>query len=262
MPNDGVSINSDQQQSSCFVMTPLIRLNVDNFKGCNFKSENPDFQTMGSSKLKRSLRICQKKKKMVQDPIPLSLEQQRTYEGKVFPLVISPPSEDFELSLWFENNKDNLDNLLRQHRAILFRGFANINSPEDFHNAVEATEYLSMDYVGGAAVRTQLTPRVFTANESPPSEIIPYHHEMAQTPHPPTHLFFFCEIPPAEGGETPILISNEIYEKVRTRFPDFITDIETHGVHYIRVMSEEDDPISAIGRGWKSTFLCEEKGKL
>ena len=35
-----------------------------------------------------------------------------------------------------------------------------------------------MEYVGGAAVRTQLTPRIFTANESPPTEKIPFHHEM------------------------------------------------------------------------------------
>jgi hypothetical protein len=29
-------------------------------------------------------------------------------------------------------------------------------------------------YIGGAAVRTQLTTRVFTANESPSSEKIPF----------------------------------------------------------------------------------------
>jgi hypothetical protein len=27
-------------------------------------------------------------------------------------------------------------------------------------------------------------------------------------------------------------------------------------------MSEEDDPTSAIGRGWKSTFLTNTKGSL
>lgn len=62
-----------------------------------------------------------------------------------------------------------------------------------------------MDYIGGAAVRTQITSRVFTANESPASEKIPFHHEMAQVPLPPTHLFFYCEIPPAIGGEVIIL---------------------------------------------------------
>ena len=33
---------------------------------------------------------------------------------------------------------------------------------------------------GGAAVRTQITENVFTANESPSSEKIPFHHEMSQ----------------------------------------------------------------------------------
>ena len=50
-------------------------------------------------------------------------------------------------------------------------------------------------------MRTQITERVFTANESPSSEKIPFHHEMSQVPKPPTHLFFYCEIPPVEGGE-------------------------------------------------------------
>jgi hypothetical protein len=27
-------------------------------------------------------------------------------------------------------------------------------------------------------------------------------------------------------------------------------------------MSEDDNPNSAIGRGWKSTFLCNKKGIL
>lgn len=47
----------------------------------------------------------------------------------------------------------------------------------------------------------QVTPRVFTSNESPPSEKIPFHHEMAQVPEPPTHLFFYCEVPTLTGGE-------------------------------------------------------------
>jgi hypothetical protein len=37
-----------------------------------------------------------------------------------------------------------------------------------------------MHFTGGAAVRTQITDKVFTANESPSSEKIPFHHEMSQ----------------------------------------------------------------------------------
>jgi hypothetical protein len=40
---------------------------------------------------------------------------------------------------------------------------------------------------------------VFTSNESPPSEPIPWHHEMAQTANPPSHILFYCDVPAKEG---------------------------------------------------------------
>ena len=40
--------------------------------------------------------------------------------------------------------------------------------------------YEELPYVGGAAPRTNVVGRVFTANESPPDQKIPFHHEMAQ----------------------------------------------------------------------------------
>ena len=84
----------------------------------------------------------------------------------------------------------------------------------------------------------------------------------AQTPHPPTHLFFFCEIPPAVGcgGETPILPSAEVCRIMCEKHESFMRKIEEKGVRYVRIMPAEDDPTSAIGRGWKSTFNCNTKG--
>eukprot|EP01040_Poterioochromonas_malhamensis_P005830 gene5830-6270_t len=191
----------------------------------------------------------------------VSIPQERRVDGKVFPLTIVPEEhhQPGHLFLWLERNREIVDDLLRKHRILLFRGFSEMTDYQDFHRFVESTGYLGMDYIGGAAVRTQLTSRVFTANESPSSEKIPFHHEMAQTPDPPTHLFFFCEIPPATGGETPVLVSNEIYRRISELHPEEMRKIEELGVKYVRVMPEEDDPMSAIGRGWKSTFLCNTR---
>ena len=60
-----------------------------------------------------------------------------------------------------------------------------------------------MEYVGGAAVRKLVVGRetgdaelndmqILTTNESPPSEPIPFHHELAQTPDAPDHICFYC----------------------------------------------------------------------
>lgn len=190
-----------------------------------------------------------------------SIPEERLVDNCVFPLTlgVDPERTIIQALEWLKNNHGTVDNLLRKHRAILFRGITGLKNHDDFHRFIEALDYVTMDYIGGAAVRTQLTSRVFTANESPSSEKIPFHHEMAQTPHPPTHLYFFCENPPSSGGETPILVSNEIYRLIAEKYPEEMKMIESIGVKYVRIMPRDDDPTSAIGRGWRSTFLCDSK---
>lgn len=122
--------------------------------------------------------------------------------------------------------------------------------------------YKAFPYVGGAAPRTVVTGNVFTANEAPPSEKIPYHHEMAQVPNFPKVLFFNCEIAPSNGGQTTLVPSNVIYQEMQKRRPEFVKRLEEEGVRYIRVMPENDDPNSPIGRGWKSTYLTDNKEEV
>lgn len=193
--------------------------------------------------------------------VELRIEQQRIVDGEIFPLCLQSAdgtggSRKLSTTHAIAAQRVTLDNLLRKHRGILFRN-CGIDTVEDFHDLIVASDLEGMEYIGGAAVRTQLTSRVFTANESPSSEKIPFHHEMAQTPNPPTHLFFFCDIAPSSGGETPILVSSEICGLLTARHPQFMADIEQHGVKYIRYMPEYDDSTSAIGRGWRSTFQTD-----
>jgi hypothetical protein len=120
---------------------------------------------------------------LVETPIP----QQKHYESKPFPAVISPPSASIPipaLSLplftqTIKTQKHYLDSLLHESGAVLFRGFP-VNSADDFNDVVEAFGFDELPYVGGAAPRTSVVGRVFTANESPPDQKIPFHHEMAQ----------------------------------------------------------------------------------
>lgn len=83
---------------------------------------------------------------------------------------------------------------------------------------------------------------------------------MFQVPEFPAKLFFFCEVEPGNGGETPIVLSHVVYERMRERYPEFVQRLEEQGLIYTRVLGEGDDPSSPIGRGWKSTFLTDDKG--
>uniref|UniRef100_A0A0G4H0Q4 TauD/TfdA-like domain-containing protein n=1 Tax=Chromera velia CCMP2878 TaxID=1169474 RepID=A0A0G4H0Q4_9ALVE len=187
---------------------------------------------------------------------------QRTFDGVPFPLVLKPQtglSTSSDVISWLSTNAEALKGELTKYGAVLFRDFP-IQTPEDFAAFVEALGEENFPYIGGNAVRTNVVRDVvFTANESPPSEKIPWHHEMAQLPEYPTKLLFFCERPAARGGETPIVLSFRVLERVREKHPEFVAALEEQGVRYIRVAPEESDPTSALGRGWKSTFKVETR---
>lgn len=190
------------------------------------------------------------------------LKEQRQVETGVFPLALAPSSDQVterQFFDWLTENKEDLRAKLVQHGAILFRGFP-INNPDAFEKMLDAAEFENMPYVGGAAPRNNVTQRrVLTANESPPSEPIPFHHEMAQVPKPPAYVFFYCDLPSETGGETAICHSNAVYQRFHDIDPTFCEKVEELGVRYVRIMPPVDDPTSAIGRSWVSTFQTEDK---
>ena len=196
--------------------------------------------------------------------VEAELEGARDGSGAIFPLTSSPsapPLASAELIRWIAGNRQKLLDQARDHGAVLLRGFA-VDSPDEFARVVEALELDNMPYIGGAAVRNRVSgERVLTANESPSSEPIPFHHEMSQVPHPPDYIVFYCDIPPAGGGETPIVLSNRVYQLARQRCPEFLARVEELGVRYRRIMPERDDPSSAIGRSWKSTYQAETRSE-
>ena len=116
----------------------------------------------------------------------IQIPEQKLFNGGVrFPSVVSPiPSKSTQssvsaLTTAIEAQRDTLKALLHKSGAVLFRGFP-VNSAAEFNDVVEAFGFEELPYVGGAAPRTSVVGRVFTANESPPDQKIPFHHEMAQ----------------------------------------------------------------------------------
>ena len=196
----------------------------------------------------------------------INLPEQQSVNGVDFPLVLAPNKDATKPSLestlaWISSIKDELRTLMLKHGAILLRDFP-VDGPAEFEAVLDAAEFINMPYVGGAAPREEVTKgRILTANESPPSEPIPFHHEMAQVPAPPAYIFFYCDIASDEGGETAIVHSNRVYERFRAATPSFCAKVEELGVRYVRIMPEEDDASSPIGRSWKSTFLAKTRAE-
>ncbi|TQD71135.1 hypothetical protein C1H46_043330 [Malus baccata] len=217
----------------------------------------------------------------------VEIPEQKLYDGNRFPAVISPTPTPAPaaaatpgLTETIQSNKQYIQDQLRKSGAVLFRGFP-VNTASDFNDVVEAFGYEENPYVG-TAPRTKIVGRVFTANEAPPDHKIPFHHEMVlgynlgvitidkpstevsyevsfQYPEYPSKLLFFCEIEPVSGGETPIVLSHIVYERMKDKHPQFVQKLEDHGLIYTKVLGQDYDPSSAMGRGWKSTFGTEDK---
>uniref|UniRef100_A0A0D9UXR1 TauD/TfdA-like domain-containing protein n=1 Tax=Leersia perrieri TaxID=77586 RepID=A0A0D9UXR1_9ORYZ len=192
------------------------------------------------------------------------IPEQRLVDGVAFPAVLVPTSaadvtnlDDFLTAVRSER-PSRVEPLLRSAGAVLLRGFP-ARDAAGFDRAVDAFDYDELPYVGGAAPRSNVVGRVFTANESPPDQKIPFHHEMAQVPTFPSKLFFFCEVEPKSGGETPIVLSHYVYKRMKEKYPEFVEKLENDGLIYTRVLGEGDDPSSPIGRGWQSTFLTKDR---
>ena len=139
-----------------------------------------------------------------------------------------------------------------------FAGGLPLNSPEDCDAFASAFELTNFPYIESLsnAVRVNYTERIFSANEAPADVTIYFHHEMAQTPIYPAKLFFFCQTPAEEGGETPLCRSDVLFERLAEKCPEFARNCEQKGLRYSNVMPAENDPKSGMGRSWKSTRAC------
>ena len=192
-------------------------------------------------------------------------EAQREQCGKPFPLVLSPVEGEtvtfVTLQEYFIANHEKIRKAASEYGAVMFSGFE-VKSGEEWASVMYKSGIKQMEYVGGAAVRKLVVGnehrmndmQVLTTNESPPSEPIPFHHELAQTPDFPDYISFFCHHNLADGGSTPIIRSDMVYDWLAANHPEFTAKIEEQGIKYRKVAPEEDDPSSALGRSWKSSF--------
>ncbi|WP_246218626.1 TauD/TfdA family dioxygenase [Parasphingorhabdus halotolerans] len=184
--------------------------------------------------------------------------KQQMWNEQNFPEIVEA-GRDTSLPEHLSRNRDALDESLHQTGAILFRGFA-VPETEDFDAVVQAYGAENFPYKESLsnAVRINLTPRVFTANEAPPETSIFLHHEMAQTPLYPSKLFFYCNIAAEKGGETPLCRSDILLEKMEAADPALVTEFVTKGVRYSHTMPGQDDAGSGQGRSWRSTLGVDE----
>jgi hypothetical protein len=126
---------------------------------------------------------------------------------------------------WIKEHKPALLDCLRQHGAVLLRSMP-LDVPEAFSLFVRAFDFPKFRYINGAAVRHKHAIEVYTECEIDPSLYIFLHHELAQSTVFPRHVLFYCNQPAAVGGETMLLSSIDLYERIEKEMPEFVSELE------------------------------------
>lgn len=191
------------------------------------------------------------------------LTGEQHFGKSIFPRTYAASNDEISWEMvegWIEKNREILLAEAFQLGAVLFRGCP-VRTAEDFDRFIRAfhLENFPYDESLSNAVRINKTPRVFTANEAPPTVPIFLHHEMAQTPVFPSRLFFFCERAADTGGATALCRSDVLWERIAREFPEFAHDCEEKGLRYSNVMPAVNDPESGMGRSWQSTLRVATK---
>ncbi|MDA9557271.1 TauD/TfdA family dioxygenase, partial [Vibrio sp.] len=190
-----------------------------------------------------------------------SVEKQFVNDNDVFPAVIANDGSVNtieEAAQWIQDHQEELEAILKKNGAILFRGFP-VSDAEMFDSFSANFGYPDFTYKESLsnAVRINFTDRVFTANEAPKHAEINLHNEMAQTPVYPDKIFFFCQTPADQGGASPIMRCDMLFDAIKAKDAQLAKDFAEKGVKYTTTMPAANDAASAQGRSWKDTLSVD-----
>ncbi len=163
--------------------------------------------------------------------ITMSGMESRVFSSKSrLPLIIKAASSGRDLAAFVQENSVVLEDMLLEHAALLFRGFA-VSDIADFDRFVAALTKERIDYIYSSTPRTMIGEKIFTATEYPAALEIPLHNECAYQRDWPLKLSLCCLVPAQAGGETPLADMRRVTTAVGERLLD---KFEERGVQYVR----------------------------
>lgn len=154
---------------------------------------------------------------------------------------------------WTTKHKAKIDELVQKYGGVLFRNF-HINAVSEFNQFSKAINPNLLDYTFRSTPRTKLGGKIYTATEYPADRHIPWHNENSYCDQWPSHILFFCVVPPSiEGGETPIADSRKVYQALDRAL---IKKFDDKKVCYVR------NYYKGVDLSWQEVFQTEDKKEV
>jgi alpha-ketoglutarate-dependent taurine dioxygenase len=171
--------------------------------------------------------------------------------GGDLPLVITPAASGINLEAWAASNREFIDAKLLSHGAILFRGF-DVNTAADFRRLISVSSGELLEYKERSSPRSHVADNIYTSTEYPPDQRIFLHNENSYQQSWPLKIFFFCDHPPSQGGETPIADCRKVLRRIS---PETQERFKSKKIMYVRNFG------SGFGLPWQTVFQTQDKAK-
>ena len=159
------------------------------------------------------------------------------------------------LTDFLNDRRSEVEQALDTRGGVLCRGFV-INDGQDFATVVRTYTDDSRRYTEGQSERALVVDKdatfVYTSTRFPQDQHVALHNELSYTAEPPGRIFFYCDVEPADGGETPVLNCADLYARLD---PEVVTLFEQRKVRYVKNMHGG----KGLGRSWQATFETEDK---
>lgn len=156
------------------------------------------------------------------------------------------------LAGWLAEHRGQVADDLVRHGAVLCRGF-DVPDAAAFSVAARTFSPGLLDYVERAAPRTEVADRVFTSTEMSRDRHIDLHHEMSYSHSWPGRVYFYCDVPPGEGGATPVASERRVFPRIA---PEVKERFVRHGVRYVR----NDGP--DVDLPWQEAFQTSDRREV
>jgi alpha-ketoglutarate-dependent taurine dioxygenase len=170
------------------------------------------------------------------------------HAGEKLPLMLAPANGDADLPSLARRHKEFIESKLVEHGAVLFRGFAtgSVAAFDRFTTSICSELFVE----NGEHPRENVSGNVYTPVFFPPERQLLWHNENTFNYRWPRKIWFCCVRPAERGGETPIVDSRKVYQRMD---PEIRARFMRHGVTYVRNYGE------GPGLSWQAVFRTTDR---
>lgn len=165
------------------------------------------------------------------------------------PMIARPAMSGVDLVGWAKTDLQRIRANLLAHGAILFRGF-DVRTTADFEDFIKATSGELLPYVERSSPRSPVAGNIYSSTEYPPEHEIFLHCENSYQKSWPLKIFFYCQSPAEQGGETPIADTRRILGRINQSVYNKFSE---KGVMYVRNFG------TGLGLPWQTVFQTEDR---